>query len=245
MKSKDYASLYTQLGRLLEVAPSTTDTIAFRTPEGLQWLGRAHALVVEAGVSIGMDAVSFTSATRSLKDGAYGNGLAEIFQILYRALAHCELRAPASLSGAFIAVGNSFDAYAALSKIFRLVKRDVMIVDPYMDETALTDFGVAVNDGVNLRLLADEAACKATFAPAAKRWVAQHGASRPVEARVSAPKTLHDRAIFVDGDKAWTLTQSLKDFAKRSPAEIVRADDTASLKIEAYELLWAGARTVI
>lgn len=98
---------------------------------------------------------------------------------------------------------------------------------------------------VTFRLLADEAACKATFAPAAKRWVAQHGASRPVEARVSAPKTLHDRAIFVDGDKAWTLTQSLKDFAKRSPAEIVRADDTASLKIEAYELLWAGARTVI
>lgn len=245
MNSKDYASLYTQLGRLLEVAPSTTDTGAFRTQEGLQWLGRAHALVVEAGVSAGRDAIAFTTAARSLKDGAYGNGLAEIFQILYRALAHCELRAPAPMAGAFIAVGNSFDAYAALSKILKLAKRDVLIVDPYMDETALTEFGVAVDDGVTLRLLADEAACKATFAPAAKKWVAQYGPSRPVDARVSAPKTLHDRAIFVDGDKAWTLTQSLKDFAKRSPAEIVRADDTASLKVDAYELIWASARSVI
>lgn len=245
MNSKDYAFLYTQLGRLLEVAPSTTNTSVYRTPEGLQWLGRAHALVVEAGVSSGMDATLFTSAMRSLKDGAYGNGLAEIFQILYRALAHCELRAPQSMSGAFIAVGNSFDAYAALSKILGAATRDVMIVDPYMDETALTEFGVAVNDGVTLRLLADEAACKATFAPAARKWAAQYGTHRPVEARVSAPKTLHDRAIFVDGTKAWTLTQSLKDFAKRSPAEIVRADDTAALKIDAYELLWAGARSVL
>jgi hypothetical protein len=192
-----------------------------------------------------MDAIAFTTATRSLKDGIYGNGLAEIFQILYRALAHCELRAPTLMAGSFIAVGKSFDAYAALSEILKLAKRDVMIVDPYLDEIALTDFGVAADDGVTLRLLADEAACKATFAPAARRWMAQYGASRPVQARVAAPKTLHDRAIFVDGEKAWTLTQSLKDFAKRSPAEIVRADDTASLKIDAYELIWAGARSVI
>jgi hypothetical protein len=38
----------------------------------------------------------------------------------------------------------------------------------------------------------------------------------------------------VDGDKAWTLSQSLKDFAKRSLAEIVKADDTASPKVDAY-----------
>ena len=245
MNSTDYASLYTQLGRLLEVAPSTTDTSAFRTAEGLHWLGRAHALVAKAGVASGMDAIAFTTAMRSLKDGVYGNGLTEIFQILYRALAHCELGAPAPMSGSFIAVGNSFDAYSALSKILKLAKRDVMIIDPYMDETALTEFGVAVSDGVSLRLLADEATCKPTFAPAAQRWVAQYGVNRPVEARVSAPKTLHDRAIFVDGDKAWTLTQSLKDFAKRSPAEIVRADDIASLKIAAYEQIWTSARTVI
>jgi len=44
---------------------------------------------------------------------------------------------------------------------------------------------------------------------------------------------------------AWILTQSLKDFAKRAPAEIVRADDTAALKIDAYEAIWASAVVVL
>jgi hypothetical protein len=56
---------------------------------------------------------------------------------------------------------------------------------------------------------------------------------------------LHDRAIFIDSTNAWLLTQSLKDFAKRSPAEIVRANDTATLKIAAYEAIWDGAVIVV
>jgi hypothetical protein len=51
--------------------------------------------------------------------------------------------------------------------------------------------------------------------------------------------------IIVDATVAYTLTQSLKDFAKRAPAEIVRADDTASLKIAAYEDIWSSAEVVV
>ena len=241
---KDYLSLYTQLGRLLETAPSLTDHGAFATTTGLQWLGRAHALVTEVDVHAGMDSIRFTSAMGSLKNGAYGNGLTEIFQILHRALGHCEIRSPGSSEGSLIAVGNSFDAYAAISKILGSATHDVLIVDPYMDETALTEFGLTVQPGMKLRQLADASAFKASLAPAAARWAAQHGTDRPLGVRLAAAKTLHDRAIFVDGTKAWTLTQSLKDFAKRSPAEIVRADSTAELKIAAYEQIWASAQVL-
>jgi hypothetical protein len=244
LKAKDYTSLYIQLGRLLENAPSTTDAGAFRTQEALHWLGRADALVSEVGVGAGMDAIEFRSAMKSLKDGVYGNGLIEIFQILYRALAHSELKSPGAANGSFIPVGNSFDAFAALAKIFKTATTDVLIVDPYMDETALTEFGSAVNDGIVLRLLADESAYKATLGPAVKKWMIQYGTARPLDVRLSPAKTLHDRAIFVDSAKAWILTQSLKDFAKRSPAEIVRADDTAALKIAAYEQLWSTANRI-
>jgi len=38
------------------------------------------------------------------------------------------------------------------------------------------------------------------------------------------------------------LTQSLKDFAARSPASVVRVDaDMAALKVPAYEAMWAAA----
>jgi len=33
---------------------------------------------------------------------------------------------------------------------------------------------------------------------------------------VTTPRAPHDRLIVVDGAQAWTLTQSLKDFAGRS-----------------------------
>lgn len=245
MKTKDYISLYAQLGRLLQTAPHSTQHQPFTTPEGRLWLGRGHALVTEAGVGSGMDSIAYSSAMNRVGSISNVNVLDEIFQILYRALAHCEFNAPCSVAGSFIPVGNSFDAYAALSKILQSAKNDVMIVDPYMDETALTEFGLAVPAGVMLRLLTDTSAYKPTLEPAAKKWVAQYGNTRLVSVKLSAAKTLHDRAIFIDGTNAWTLTQSLKDFAKRSPAEIVRADDTAMLKIDAYDQLWLNAAVLV
>jgi hypothetical protein len=114
-----------------------------------------------------------------------------------------------------------------------------------MDETALTEFGRTVPIGVMLRLLTDGARRNSALGPAAVRWVAQYRAERPLQVRLAPPKTLHDRAIFIDKTTAWTLTQSLKDFAKRSPAEIVRGDDIAALKIAAYERIWQSSTIVV
>jgi hypothetical protein len=67
-------------------------------------------------------------------------------------------------------------------------------------------------------------------------------ATRPLEIRLAPARSLHDRLIIVDGAQAWTLTQSLKDFAARSPATIVKVDgETAGLKICAYDAIWRGA----
>ncbi len=122
----------------------------------------------------------------------------------------------------------------------------MLIVDPYLDEAVLTEFGGAIPLGVTLRLLSDHANHKPTLSPAAARWVAaQYGVQRPLAVRLAPEKALHDRVILIDGTNDWLLTQSLKDFAKRSPAEIVRADDTAALKIAAYEAIWAAAAVVV
>lgn len=151
---------------------------------------------------------------------------------------------PVGSAGSFVPVGNSFDAYAAPSKIFASATFDVMIVDPYMDQTVLTDFALAVPEGMPFRLLADENDHKATLRPAAQKWMEQHGTRRPLSVRLAPAKSLHDRAIFVDHRDAWTISQSIRDLAKRSPAEIIRADSIASLKIDAYDVIWASASVV-
>ena len=207
------------------------------------WIARAYALVEEVGNST--DSIFFSVNVNNLGTTARHNSAHQITAIVYRAFALAEMRAPAGAGGAFIPVGNSFDAFAALSKILQTATKDVLIIDPYMDETALTEFGSAVPENVCLRLMADQASCKPTLQPAAIKWSQQYGTARPLLVRLAPQKTLHDRAIFIDRTAAWTLTQSLKDFAKRSPAEIVRADDTAALKIAAYEGVWASAQVII
>jgi hypothetical protein len=213
------------------------------SPETNLWLGRICA-AVEATGSLS-DSFNLDQQVRNLHSAGRPNAAQRIYTIIYRALARAELQAPAGMSGTFIPVGNSFDAFAALSKILKDAKKDVLIVDPYMDETALTEFGVAVPENVLLRLLTDTANHKPTLAPAANKWVNQYGTARPLAVRLAPPKSLHDRAIFVDGAGAWTLTQSLKDLAKRAPAEIVRVDDIATLKIPAYEAIWKTAAVVV
>jgi hypothetical protein len=162
--------------------------------------------------------------------------------IVRRALAKAELKAPATAQGSFIPAGNVFDAMAAIGKILGGATRDVLIVDPYMDERALTDFAPLVPEHVAIRLLSDLDSVKPTLRPAAARWAAQYGTSRPLAAKLAPARTLHDRLIAIDGATVWVLTQSLNAFATRSPASIVRVDDeTANLKIAAYQAMWGHA----
>jgi hypothetical protein len=162
--------------------------------------------------------------------------------ILYRALASAELNAPAAAQGAFIPAGNSFDALAAFAKVLGTATKDVLMIDPYMDEKALTEFAVLAVEKVTIRLLADEHHKKPSLKSAADRWIVQHGGRRPLEARLTKPRTLHDRLLIIDGNTAWILTQSMNAFASRAPASIVRVDaETASLKLAAYETIWNDA----
>jgi hypothetical protein len=166
-----------------------------------------------------------------------------IASILYRALAVAEIHAPVSVSGSFILAGNALDAMAAIGKVLQTAKRDVLIVDPYMDEKALTDFAPLAAEGIATRLLADQQLHKPTLDPAQKRWAMQYGAKRPLEVRLAAPKILHDRLIVVDEKDTWDLTQSMNAFAARSPASIVRNVDPeiTQLKIAAFAAIWAAA----
>lgn len=151
--NREYATLYQQIGRLLEAPPDLSTYQACVRPEALQWLGKGHALV--GAVDVSLDAIRFSTAVDHMRTATWASAVSQVFQILYRALGHCEIYLPIGSAGSFVPVGNSFDAYAALSKIFASATIEVMIVDPYMDQTVLTDFALAVPEGIPLRLLAD------------------------------------------------------------------------------------------
>lgn len=210
-------------------------------PDTLKWIGQLHAVL--DGMKIGVDAISLKFAADRLVKSQGRDGGGEIRTILYRAVAHAERDAPASEQGAFVAAGNEMDAYAAISRVLASAAGRLLVVDPYMDGKALTDFLPGAHEGVELRVLTDEATMKPTLEPAAERWQSQYGASRPLQLRSAGSKSLHDRLIVVDEGEVWSLTQSFKDFAKRSHGAILKVDaETAALKIAAYLDAWDRAK---
>lgn len=212
-------------------------------PDTLQWVGQLAVLIdamkltkesVELGVAEGMLVSSQGSA-----------GGSQIRAVLYKVLGHAELKAPTAAQGAFVAAGEQVDAYGAIAKILDSAQARLLIVDPYLDATLVTDFLAAARVGVVLQVLADEGAVKDTLVPAAERWIAQYGSDRPLAVRLAAKRTLHDRLIVVDNKEVWSLTQSIKDFAKRSHAAALKVDEeTGALKVAAYCDAWDTATQV-
>jgi len=229
--------LYQQLGAHIASAPDLLRT--GDEPETMRWLGQAHAFVQQADRLEAMELKSSMGflSTPTMMDKA----VRDIMHCLYRVLSKIELAVPAASAGAFIPVASPFDAFAAVAKVFSSALTDVLVVDPYLDERMLTDFAPTVPEGVRVRLMTDQQSLKPSLAPAVLRWSEQYGTTRPLEARVAPPRSLHDRIIFIDGVEAWLLTQSFKDLAVRSPATLAKVDtDTALLKIGAYESIWSS-----
>jgi hypothetical protein len=98
-------------------------------------------------------------------------------------------------------------------------------------------------EGLPVFVMCDEQYAKPSLKPAAEHWIAQWHQKRPLEVRLSSPRSLHDRLIVTDSDTAWVVGQSFKDLAKRAHSSLVRMDsDSATLKINAHIEMWKGAK---
>lgn len=236
----DPETLYLQLRRLVATMPDLASGPI--TPEMNQWLGRAAVLVEAAGD--GVDAVKLKVAADHLNGVIRETNAGTIVGAVHRALARAEMKAPASAQGAFIAAGDTLNAFAAVAKVLARAKKDILMVDAYADQTIITGFAVTAPEGVSLRILgADREARKATLRPAVASWVQQFGPGRPIEVRVAPQADLHDRLILIDGTEAWSAGQSFNGMAQKSHTSIEQSDaELAAMKVQAYEALWAVAQ---
>lgn len=234
-------ALYAQFAALLAEMPDLARDGPY-PPEVARWLGRAAALVREVDP---LEAYKFQLYANQLHSMGREAAAYRMLVLLHECFARVELQAPPGLAGAYIAVGASFDAVAALNRVFRDVQRDVFLVDPYAEASAVTDVVALVPGGVSVRLMADSGTRKPSLRPAVESYAKQYGPERPLEVRLSPEGRLHDRIIAVDGTAVFTIGQSFNHLARRAPTVIARLDqETGALKLQAYEAIWREANQI-
>lgn len=236
-------SLYKQLAALLAEMPEL-DTGGDYGEIEHGWLSKAFALVEASGDLL--DAAALRDAATRIGRVQSRESLATtIHSIVYRALARAELRAPPQVQGAFVAAGETFTAFQALSRVMGTAETDLLIVDSYLSAHVLSEYGLLLDEGVPLRFPLDSRRQQLNdgVRSAVERWVTQFGSARPLEARVADESLrLHDRLLIIDHSTVWLSSQSLKDFANHAHASLQRADaELTAAKQEAYEEIWNGA----
>lgn len=240
--SAEWEALYHQLGQVISDEPSIPPGNGRGSSEALRWLGRAEALIDEvSGAGDHFHFVRYRTEMLSSTTTDAEVQLRHIRSLLYAALATAEMNAPAAAMGGFIPAGNAFSALRVVTGILRECMGSVLVVDPYMNAVALTDFLPMVTEGVPLRLLASDKQRNEGLPEAVQRWKAQYAKTRPIELRLAAPRLLHDRLIM-DDLSIWSLSQSFNGIAQRSPAMVQRvAADIAAAKREAFIDIWASS----
>lgn len=107
----------------------------------------------------------------------------------------------------FFEKGRQFDAYNSIKSILLSAKKEILIVDNYIDSSLFLMLG-EVDESVSIKILTSKLHGDASVA--IEKYRAQHGNFEWCQV-----KDFHDRYIFVDND-CYLLGASIKDFANRA-----------------------------
>jgi len=241
--------LYQRAGVLLSDVPNFQRQGPLSEEED-QWLAAAIAVIENAHEIVPLpdvleifDAKYAAKIVVSQTTNAYlrNTNASTLISLLRRVLGRLELQVQTEIVGAYVPAGDVDEAYKAVGDVLRTAASDILLVDPFADETILNAYADLAPDHILVRILTDPDRHKPTLRTAYKSWKEQYGDKRPLDVRL-AKAPLHDRLIILDGGRAWTVTQSFKDLAATHPATIVSTpNEIADLKIKAYQDIWRDA----
>jgi hypothetical protein len=138
----------------------------------------------------------------------------------------------------FLPSGSPHDAYIQIRLIIQQAATEVLIIDPWVDET-LWPLLTNIPRSCKVRVLGEH--LKGDFKLEAAKFAAQHGTS--IEIRTTTK--YHDRFIFLDGKRCFHLGASIKDAGNKGFAlsEFERPQLVAATLADA-EIEWTNAAPV-
>lgn len=106
-------------------------------------------------------------------------------------------------SAKFLSAGSDHDAFVEIRKMIKTAATEVLIVDPYVDETLWLLLG-NLDKATRVRILTNH--MKGDFVVEAQKFAKQHG--NKVEIRSTA--SYHDRFVIIDSKRCWHLGASIQ-----------------------------------
>jgi len=136
----------------------------------------------------------------------------------------------------FIAKGEVYTAYRTISNIMSQAQKEILVIDPYVDEDLL-DMFAGLDPSVKIRVLTEH--LKGNFKLALRKLQQQRVG---IEVRCSAQ--FHDRFIVVDGKACYQLGGSINHAGAKATVIGTKSDAIRDRVIAEAEKAWSAASPV-
>lgn len=136
----------------------------------------------------------------------------------------------------FIAKGEVYTAYRTISNIMSQAQKEILVIDPYIDEDLL-DMFAGLDPSVKIRVLMEH--LKGNFTLALCKLQQQRGG---IEVRCSTQ--FHDRFIVVDGKACYQLGGSINHAGAKATVIGTKSDAIRDRVIAEGEKAWSSATPV-
>lgn len=133
---------------------------------------------------------------------------------------------------------SSFDFHNDLKDIIKRAKKEIFIIEPYIDEDILELTLRGVDSNLDIKILSNSNNPKGKFVKVANKFSSQHKGS--FEAREI--DKIHDRGVFIDTDEGWVIGQSFKHGGKK-PTYLIKLKDSKKLE-SIYRRIWTSSKKI-
>jgi hypothetical protein len=239
MKSLTLDDIRTELEQVIRCMPPKA-SMHHGTPENLEWLGRAGAIINVWGHSSAngvMALANWNLAVETIHAPARNHGTPPtltIIRILFQAQNDLRVQTVGPVS-VTVGQGQVFQYFDEVRKIIEQATTDILFVDPYLNADFISRYLPHVKKGVAVRLLCVKYV--AAVKSAAELFARQNDTS--IEVR--AGQAIHDRWFFIDGRRCFQSGASFKDGGVNAATTLIEnVDSFVGLRAQ-FEERWQTA----
>ncbi|MEY4983880.1 MAG: hypothetical protein RIR62_2146 [Pseudomonadota bacterium] len=199
-----------------------------------KWIARVGALMKRSGIA---HEVSFRAWTNTSVQywGVSRDSLRRLMASLIEEIKlELELDGDQYLGQVYDA-NRQFDFFRDLSAILGDAKKEVFVIDPYLDGHAFSTYLTPVLGKVSIRVLCSRYADEVLGA--ARAYTNQFNSAPEIR----KSKEIHDRLVIIDKSDCWIVGGSIKDAGKNPTYLIPLHPSIAPEKLKIYEGLWSSA----